>query len=65
VILCYDETKKMHNLFADTQCLGEEQNLEAEAAGVVSAAAVAAASLAAALVRQRSGGGNKATAVAA
>jgi hypothetical protein len=32
VILCYDETKKMHNLFADTQCLVEEQNLEAVAA---------------------------------
>jgi hypothetical protein len=26
--------KKMHNLFADTQCLVEEQNLETAAAAV-------------------------------
>ncbi len=31
----YDETKKMHNLFADTQCLVEEQNLEAAAAAAL------------------------------
>ncbi len=46
VILCYDETKKMHNLFADTQCLVEEQNLEAAVAAAATGGVSAVAALA-------------------